>query len=79
MLMNNDFNWWFAMMTLCNTSIGLSNIEKNTEQEERQIRIENKIPQKELLANLQPKRKLYLTAAEKRRDLARIEKLEEVV
>ena len=43
------------------------------------IRIENKIPQKELLANLQPKRKLYLTAAEKRRDLARIEKLEEVV
>lgn len=26
--MNNDFNWWFAMMTLCNTSIGLSNIEK---------------------------------------------------
>ena len=43
------------------------------------IRIENKIPQKELLANLQPKRKLYLTAAEKCRDLARIEKLEEVV
>lgn len=41
--MNNDFNWWFAMMALCNTSIGLSNMEKNTEQEERQIRIENKI------------------------------------
>ena len=43
------------------------------------IRTENKIDQKEIIANLKPKRKLYLTAAEKRRDLARIEKLEEVV
>lgn len=41
--MNNDFNWWFAMLALCNTSLGLSNIEKNTEQEERQKRIENKL------------------------------------
>lgn len=31
------------MLALCNTSLGLSNIEKNTEQEERQKRIENKL------------------------------------
>ena len=41
--MGNDMNWWFAMATLCNTTIGLSNIEKNTEQEERQKRIEDKL------------------------------------
>lgn len=42
--MNNvDFNWWFAMVALFNTSIGLSNIEKNTIEEERQKRIENKL------------------------------------
>lgn len=43
------------------------------------IRKENKIDKKEIIASLKPKRKLYLTAAEKRRDLARMEKLEEVV
>ena len=42
-------------------------------------RIENKVEKQELLANLLPKKKLYLTAAEKRRDLARLERLEEVV
>ena len=42
-------------------------------------RIENKVEKQELFASLQPKKKLYLTAAEKRRDLARIERLEEVV
>lgn len=42
-------------------------------------RIENKVEKQELLASLQPKKKLYLTAAEKRRDLARLERLEEVV
>ena len=43
------------------------------------IRKENKIDKKEIIASLKPKRKLYLTAAEKRRDLARMEKLEEFV
>lgn len=38
-----DFNYWFAMIALLNTSLGMSNIEKNTEQEKRQIRIENKL------------------------------------
>lgn len=42
-------------------------------------RIENKVEKQELLASLLPKKKLYLTAAEKRRDLARLERLEEVV
>lgn len=40
---NNDFNLWFAIVALFNTSLGLSNIEKNTEQENRQKRIEEKI------------------------------------
>lgn len=31
------------MVSLFNTSIGLSNVERNKDQEERQIRIENKI------------------------------------
>lgn len=41
--MNNDFNWWFAMVATFNTSLGLTNMEKNTEQETRQKRIENKL------------------------------------
>ena len=41
--MNSDFNMWFAIVALCNTSIGLSNIERNLEQEERQKRIESKL------------------------------------
>lgn len=40
---NTDFNWWFAMVALFNTSLGLSNMEKNTEQQERQKRIESKL------------------------------------
>lgn len=37
---NKDFNWWFAMMATFNTSLGLTNIYINTEQEDRQTRIE---------------------------------------
>ncbi len=33
---DNDYAWWFAMASLINTSIGLSNVEKNKDQEERQ-------------------------------------------
>lgn len=40
---NNDVAWWFAILGLYNTQIGLSNISKNEEQEQRQIRIEQKI------------------------------------
>lgn len=43
--MNDDFNWWFAMIALCNTTLGLSNINKNTEQEQRQDRIDKKLDQ----------------------------------
>ncbi|MGN1327373.1 MAG: hypothetical protein ACI4VQ_04815 [Clostridia bacterium] len=39
----NDYAWWFAVVSLFNTSLGLSNVEKNTEQEERQKRIEQKL------------------------------------
>lgn len=39
----NDYTWWFAVVSLFNTSIGLSNVERNTEQEERQMRIEKKL------------------------------------
>lgn len=41
--MNNDMNWWFAMATLCNTTIGLSNMERNVQQEEKQKQIEQKL------------------------------------
>lgn len=40
---DTNFNYWFVMVALFNTTLGLSNIEKNTEQEKRQIRIENKL------------------------------------
>lgn len=40
---NNDYTFWFVFMSLFNTSLGLTNIEKNTEQHERQIRIEEKL------------------------------------
>ena len=40
---NNDFTWFFIFMSLFNTNLGLTNIEKNTEQYERQIRIEQKL------------------------------------
>lgn len=39
----NQNEWWFALTTLFNTSIGLSNMQKNSEQELRQNRIEEKI------------------------------------
>ena len=42
---NNDYTFWFTFMSLFNTSLGLSNLDKNTEQYERQIRIEKKIDQ----------------------------------
>lgn len=41
--MNNDYTFWFAFMSLFNTSLGLTNVEKNTEQYERQKRIEEKL------------------------------------
>lgn len=40
---NNDIAWWFAILGLYNTQIGLSNINKNTEAEERAKRIEEKL------------------------------------
>lgn len=40
---NNDFTFWFALMAVLNTTIGLSNFDKNWEQEERQERIEAKL------------------------------------
>ena len=40
---DNDYAWWFAMTSLINTSIGLSNVERNKDQEERQKRIESKL------------------------------------
>jgi hypothetical protein len=41
--MNNDYVWWFAMLGICSTSIGLSNASKNEEQVETQKRIEQKL------------------------------------
>ena len=43
------------------------------------VRKEQNSDTTELIAKLKPKRKLYLTEAEKRRDLARMGLLEEVV
>lgn len=40
---NNDYTFWFVFMALFNTTIGFSNLEKNTEQYERQKRIEQKL------------------------------------
>lgn len=40
---NNDYTWYFLFMSLFNTNIGLTNVEKNKLQEERQIRIEQKL------------------------------------
>ena len=40
---DNDYAWWFAMASLINTTIGLSNVERNKDQEERQERIESKV------------------------------------
>lgn len=49
---NNDYTFWFAFMSLLNTNIGLTNIEKNTEQYERQKRIEEKLDKLlELMSN----------------------------
>lgn len=40
---NNDYTWFFIFMSLFNTNLGLTNVEKNNEQYERQIRIEQKL------------------------------------
>lgn len=40
---NSDFTWFFIFMSLFNTSLGMANVEKNDEQYERQIRIEEKL------------------------------------
>lgn len=40
---NNDFTWFFIVMTLFNSNLGISNLGKNEEQEERQKRIEQKL------------------------------------
>lgn len=40
---SNDFTWFFIFMSLFNTNLGMSNLEKNEEQYNRQIRIEEKI------------------------------------
>lgn len=40
---NNDYTWYFLFMSLFNTNLGMTNVEKNNEQELRQIRIEEKL------------------------------------
>ena len=40
---NSNFTWFFIFMSLFNTNLGMTNVEKNNEQYERQIRIEKKI------------------------------------
>ena len=40
---NNETTLWFALISLFNTSVGLSNVEKNIEEEKRQQRIEKKL------------------------------------
>lgn len=40
---NNDYTLFFITMALFNTNIGLMNVEKNTEQYERQLSIEQKL------------------------------------
>lgn len=40
---NNDYTWFFIFMSLFNTNLGMTNVEKNDEQYERQIRIEEKL------------------------------------
>jgi hypothetical protein len=40
---NSDYTWFFIIMTLFNSSLGISNTEKNTAQEEKQKVIEQKI------------------------------------
>ena len=50
--MGNDFNSWFAMVATFNTSLGLTNMNKNQQQEETQKRIEQKIDKiLEILSN----------------------------
>lgn len=40
---NTDYTWFFIFMSLFNTNLGMTNVEKNNEQYERQIRIEEKL------------------------------------
>lgn len=49
---NNDYVWWFAILGLFNTNIGISNFDKNKEQADRQVRIEQKLDKiLEILSN----------------------------
>lgn len=54
-------------------------IEISNTKMDKVVKKENKTETKEFLAQLKPKRNLYLTEAEKRRDLAKMGLLEEVV
>lgn len=40
---NNDFTWFFIIMSLFNTDLGLTNVEKNNEQYNTIKRIEEKL------------------------------------
>ena len=40
---NNDYTWFFIIMSLFNTNLGMTNVEKNKEQYIAQKRIEQKI------------------------------------
>ena len=40
---NQDYTFWFAMMSLFNTNLSLSNLDRNNEQYERVKRVEQKL------------------------------------
>ena len=40
---NSNFTWFFIFMSLFNTNLGITNVEKNDIQELRQKRIEEKL------------------------------------
>ena len=54
-------------------------VEISNTKMDKVAKADKKSDKKELIAKLQPKKKLYLTEAEKRRDLAKMGLLEEVV
>ena len=41
--MNNNYTWFFILMSLFNTNMGISNVSKNNEQVKKQKEIENKL------------------------------------
>lgn len=41
--LNNDYTFWFAFMAMFNTSIGLSNVERNKTQEKQNQEILDKL------------------------------------